>query len=98
MRAGLPWWLSGKESACQCRRHGFSPWSGKIPHATEQLSPHTTTIEPVPWSLGAHVLQLLSSCATTTELLPLLSWHTLEPVLPNKKGHHNKKPTHSNKE
>ena len=26
--------LSGKESACQCRRqaqHGFSPWVGKIP-------------------------------------------------------------------
>ena len=21
--AGLPWWLSGKEPACQCRRHGF---------------------------------------------------------------------------
>ena len=20
---GLPWWLSGKESTCQCRRHGF---------------------------------------------------------------------------
>ena len=19
------WWLSGKESACQCRRHGFDP-------------------------------------------------------------------------
>ena len=30
-----PWWLSGKESACQCRRHGFDPWSGKIPHAAE---------------------------------------------------------------
>ena len=27
----LPWWLSGKESACQCRRHGFNPWGGKIP-------------------------------------------------------------------
>ena len=27
----LPWWLSGKESACQCRRHGFDPWVGKIP-------------------------------------------------------------------
>ena len=27
----LPWWLSGKESACQFRRHGFSPWIGKIP-------------------------------------------------------------------
>ena len=30
---GLPWWLSGKESACQCRRHLFNPWSGKIPHS-----------------------------------------------------------------
>ena len=28
---GLPWWLSGKESACQCSRHGFNPWAGKIP-------------------------------------------------------------------
>ena len=28
---GLPWWLSGKEPACQCRRHRFSPWVGKIP-------------------------------------------------------------------
>ena len=23
---GLPRWLSGKESACQCRRHGFDHW------------------------------------------------------------------------
>ena len=22
---GLPWWLSGKQSACQCRRHRFDP-------------------------------------------------------------------------
>ena len=22
---GLLWWLSGKESACRCRRHGFGP-------------------------------------------------------------------------
>ena len=27
----FPRWLSGKESACQCRRHGFDPWVGKIP-------------------------------------------------------------------
>ena len=32
---GLPWWLSGKESACQCRRHRFDPLSGRIPQATE---------------------------------------------------------------
>ena len=25
---GLPWWLSAKESFCQCRRHQFSPWVG----------------------------------------------------------------------
>ena len=28
---GLPWWLSGKESACQCRRPWFNPWVRKIP-------------------------------------------------------------------
>ena len=27
----LPRWLSGKESACQCRRCGFNPWVRKIP-------------------------------------------------------------------
>ena len=27
---GLPWWLSGKESACQCRRWEFHLWVGKI--------------------------------------------------------------------
>ena len=32
--------------ACQCRRHGFEPWSGKIPHAVEQLSLCATTTEP----------------------------------------------------
>ena len=26
----LPWWLSGKESACQYRRHRFHPWVRKI--------------------------------------------------------------------
>ena len=45
-RDGLPWWCSGWESAWQCRGHGFEPWSGKIPHAAEQLSPRATTTEP----------------------------------------------------
>ena len=40
---GLPWWLSGKESTCQSRRCRFDPWSEKIAHAAEQLSPSTTT-------------------------------------------------------
>ena len=39
----LPRWLGGKDSACQCRRcrrHGFSPWVGKIPRSRKwQPSP-----------------------------------------------------------
>ena len=49
---GLPRRLSGKESACQCRRHRFDPWSRKIPHSMEQLSLCATTIEPVLESPG----------------------------------------------
>ena len=46
IQQGLPWWRSGWESACQCRGHGSEPWSGKIPHAAEQLGPWATTTEP----------------------------------------------------
>ena len=42
----LPWWYSEQEFTCQCRKHGFGPWSGKIPHAAEQLNPRATTVEP----------------------------------------------------
>ena len=54
---GLPWWLSGKKSACRCRRYRFNPCSGKISHSSEQLSLCPTTIEPV---LRAQELQLLN--------------------------------------
>ena len=33
----FPWLSSGKESACQCREHGFDPWPRKIPHATKPM-------------------------------------------------------------
>ena len=37
---GLPWWLIGKESTCQCRRCRFDPWFGKIPWRRKwQLTP-----------------------------------------------------------
>jgi len=42
----FPWRISGKESAWQYRRHGFDPWSWKLPEALEQLS-LITAIEPV---------------------------------------------------
>ena len=33
-------------SVVKCRRHGFDPWSGKIPHPAEQLGPCTAATEP----------------------------------------------------
>ena len=33
---GLPWWLSSKESVCQCR---LNPWVGKIPWRKWQSTP-----------------------------------------------------------
>ena len=36
---GFPWWLSGKESTCQCRRCRFDPWVGKIPWRRKWLNP-----------------------------------------------------------
>ena len=84
----LPWWFSGKESACQCRRHGFSPWSGKIPYALKELCLCATTIEPVLQSPGA----------TTTEPMCCNCWSpsALEPMLCNKESHCNEKPAYCN--
>ena len=56
---GLPWWLSGKESFCQCRRHWFEPWSGKIPHAAEQLSPCTITLKSGLQRLRTSTIELM---------------------------------------
>ena len=40
---GLRQWLSSKESACQCRRHGFNPWVGKIP-LEEEMATHSSVL------------------------------------------------------
>ena len=72
---GLPWWLDSKASACQFRRHRFDPLSGKISHATEQLSWFATTS---------------SSCAQAHKP-QLLKQVCLEPVLHNKRSHYNAK-------
>ena len=69
----LPWWRSGWETACQCRGHGFDPWSGKIPQAAEQLSPWATTTEPTChnyWSPCAY-----SPCSATREATAMRSLH-----------------------
>ena len=49
------------------KAHGFDPWSGKIPHAAEQLSPCATTTEArVP---GAHALATREATAIEAHAL-----------------------------
>ena len=50
----LPRWLSGKESAHQCRRYRLDPWAGKIPWGKKwQSTPVFLPGKPHgQWSLG----------------------------------------------
>ena len=56
---GLPQWLSGKESACQCRRHrrcGFDPWV--------RISPEGGNGNPLQYSCLKNPLDRGAWCAT----------------------------------
>ena len=68
IQKGLSQRLSGKEPACQCRRHEFKPWSRKIPHAEEQLGPRATTVKHMLQRLGATTTEPTCPCATATEV------------------------------
>ena len=51
--AGFPGGASGKESACQCRRHkrlGFGPWVGKIPRRGAWQPPLIFLPGKIPWT------------------------------------------------
>lgn len=74
---GLPW-FSGKESAWQCRRHRFDPWSEKISHVMGKQSPCTTTTE----------------CALESRSCNCWSLGALEPVLCHNSSHCNETPLH----
>ena len=67
---GLPWQLSGKESACQCRRHRFNPRSGKIPHAPEQLSLCALISEPVLQGPGDETTEARTPTACASQEKP----------------------------
>jgi len=43
-------WLSGKESACQSRRHGFDSWVRKIPPGGGNGSPLQYSCLVTPWT------------------------------------------------
>ena len=48
----FPRWLSGKESACQCRRHRLSSWIRKIPWSRAQKP--TLVFLPGDWWAKVH--------------------------------------------
>ena len=78
LRKRTSWCFSIWESTCHCRRHGFHPWSGKIPRAVEQLSACTQTLCHSSWSLCT----LESTCLNYRAcVLQLLKPEGLEPVL-----------------
>ena len=87
--AGLPWWCSCWEFTCQCRGHGFDPWSGKIPHAAEQQSLMRYNYWPCALESTSHNYW--------ARMLQLLKPAHLEPVI-HKRSHRSEKPTHHNKE
>ena len=79
LRSRLIWWLSGKKKfACHCRRHGFDPWSRKIPQAMEQLSLCTTTTRPVLCRLVVATAEPTSQslCSATREATTVSSPRT----------------------
>ena len=51
---GLPWWLSDKESTCQCRRHGLNPWAGSLTQEDpleKEMATHSSILAwEVPWT------------------------------------------------
>ena len=75
-RGGLLWWLSGEESACRCRRHGFIPWSGKDPTCLRAT-------KPLHHNCWAWEKQLLSPRTLEPVLLNKSSYHN------EKLAHHN---------
>jgi len=44
--------LSGKESACQCRRCGFDLWTGKIPWRMKWQPTPVLLLGKSPWTEG----------------------------------------------
>ena len=47
---GLPRWLRGKESACQCRKCRFSSWVGKDPLEKEMETHSSILVWEILWT------------------------------------------------
>ena len=62
------WWLSGKESTSQSRRHRFDPWVRKIPWR-RKIAAHSSILAwEVPWTDKPDELQSIGSQKSWTQL------------------------------
>ena len=59
--SGLPWWLSSRKSACQCKRPRFDPWVGKIPWRRAWLPTLVFWPGEYPWTEDPGGLQSMES-------------------------------------
>ena len=50
-----------KESACQCQRHGFDPWVGKIPWRRKKATGSSILAWEIPWTEEPGGLQSMGS-------------------------------------
>ena len=57
----LPWLVSGKESACQCRRRGFDPWIKKIPLEKKMATHSSILAKDISWRKEPGGLQSIGS-------------------------------------
>ena len=47
---GFLWWLSGKESTCQCRRHRFNSLAQEDPLEKEMATHSSILVWEIPWT------------------------------------------------
>ena len=65
---GLLWRLSGKESTCLCRRHGFHPWVGKVPLEKERATHLSSLAWKIPQTEEPGGLQSMGLQRATKQL------------------------------
>ena len=70
----LPGWISGKESICQCRRHGFDPRVRKIQLKKEMATHSSILAWKIPWTEEPGRLQSMSH--KESDMTELLDTHT----------------------
>ena len=94
---GLSWWLIGKESTWQCRRHRFNAWVPEAPscHGSKKPVHHSSwvwTLEAGSYSYWAHMPELLkppSPTASAQQQEKPLQWEDYEPQLKSSSACHN---------